>query len=83
MGFPACVTSTATGEHDVKSYRLFDPDTKCLLKIGAGPSMHDNDVVAKCAKAAEANIGPDNIKPGGDAATPDGEEGGAPVPMKL
>ena len=84
MGFPACVRSVATGEHDVKTFRMYDADTKCLLKVGAGPSMVDNDIIAKCARAAVDNIGPDNIVPGGKPATPsDSDESTAPAAIKL
>lgn len=84
MGFPACVRTIQTGEHDVKTFRMYDADTKCLLKVGAGPSMVDNDVIAKCARAAVEHIGPDNIVPGGKPATPsEGDESSAPAAIKL
>jgi hypothetical protein len=64
MGFPACIQIVATGVDDVKSYKLFDDDTKCILQVHAGPSNVDNDLIGKCAKAAHDLIGPDQIKPG-------------------
>lgn len=79
LGFPACVRTIATGEHDVKQYRLYDADTQCMFKIVAGPSMVDNDVIGKCAKAAHDLIGPSQIGLGD-------EGGGAadePAPIKL
>jgi hypothetical protein len=61
MGSFACVTITATGEDDVQSFRFFDADTKCILKVRGGPSMVDNDLIRKCAKVARDAIGPAQI----------------------
>lgn len=62
LGFQACVRVIATGQYDVNHYRFFDPDTKCVLQVRAGPSMVDNDFIGKCAKAARDLIGPDQIR---------------------
>ena len=69
LGFYACVLIVATGADDVKRFRFFDPDTKCIIQVRGGPSNVDNDLIGKCAKTAYALIGPDQIKPGAPAAT--------------
>lgn len=64
LGFFSCVHINAQGADDVKSFKFFDDDTKCIIKAAGGPSNVDNDLIAKCAKAAHDLIGPDEIKPG-------------------
>ena len=54
----------AQGADDVKRFRFFDPDTKCIIQVRGGPSNVDNDLIGKCAKAAHDLIGPDQIKVG-------------------
>jgi len=71
LGFPACVMIVATGEADVKNFRFFDDDTKCVIGVRAGPSNTDNDLIGKCAKAAHDQIGPAQITPGAAPAAPD------------
>lgn len=62
LGFQACIRVVATGQWDVNVYEFFDPDTKCVLQVRAGPSMVDNDFIGTCAKAARDLIGPDQIR---------------------
>ena len=69
LGFYSCVLVVAQGEDDVKRFRFFDADTKCIFQVRGGPSNVDNDLIGKCAKTAYALIGPDQIKPGAPAAT--------------
>ncbi len=64
LGFYSCVLVVMTGAADVKRYRFFDDDTKCIFQVRAGPSNVDNDIIGKCAKAAHDLIGPDQIKVG-------------------
>ncbi|NVB82656.1 MAG: hypothetical protein HOV81_30035 [Kofleriaceae bacterium] len=61
LGFYACVLVVATGADDVKRFRFFDSDTKCIIQVRGGPSNVDNDLIGKCAKAAHDLIGPDEI----------------------
>ncbi len=75
MGTFACMTVTATGEDDVQSFKFFDEDTKCILGVKGGPSMVDNDLIRKCAKAARDSIGPAQIAVG--AAAPAAPAGSA------
>ena len=49
---------------DVKRWRFFDDDTKCIIQVRGGPSNVDNDLISKCAKAAHDLIGPEQIKVG-------------------
>lgn len=76
LGFYSCVLIVATGEADVKRFRLFDDDTKCIIQVRGGPSNVDNDLIGKCAKAAHDLIGPPQIavKAAGSApAAPGGQ----------
>lgn len=75
LGFPACVRIIATGADDVKNFRFFDDDTKCIIGVRAGPSNVDNDLIGKCAKAAHDLIGPAQIAVG--AAAPAAPAGSA------
>jgi hypothetical protein len=68
LGFYSCVLIVAQGADDVKRYRFFDDDTKCIIQVRGGPSNVDNDLIGKCAKAAHDLIGPDQIKPGAPPA---------------
>jgi hypothetical protein len=69
LGFYSCVLVVAQGEDDVKRFRFFDSDTKCIFQVRGGPSNVDNDLIGKCAKTAYALIGPDQIKVGAAPAT--------------
>jgi hypothetical protein len=60
----------AQGADDVKRFRFFDDDTKCIIQVRGGPSNVDNDLIGKCAKAAHDLIGPDHIKVGAAPAAP-------------
>lgn len=62
MGSYACVQIVATGVDDVKVFRFFDEDTRCILQVRGGPSNVDNEVIQSCAKAARDTIGPAQIK---------------------
>jgi hypothetical protein len=70
LGFAACVMIVATGEDDVKNFRFFDEDTKCIIGVRAGPSNVDNVLIGKCAKAAHDLIGPAQIAVGAAPAAP-------------
>jgi hypothetical protein len=70
LGFYSCVLIVAQGADDVKRFRFFDDDTKCIIQVRGGPSNVDNDLISKCAKAAHDLIGPDQIKVGAAPAAP-------------
>jgi hypothetical protein len=61
FGFPTCYWIVPTGADDVKHFQLYDDDTKCIFDVHGGPSNVDNDLIAKCAKAAHDLIGPEEI----------------------
>ena len=69
LGFYACVLIVAQGADDVKRFRFFDDDTKCIIQVSGGPSNVDNDLIGKCASAAHDMIGPDQIKVGAPPAS--------------
>jgi hypothetical protein len=62
MGNFACVQIVAQGADDVKVYRFFDADTKCILQARGGPSNVDNDKILACANTARDTITPERIK---------------------
>ena len=61
MGSYACVQIVAQGADDVQVFRFFDDDTKCILRVGGGPSNVDNEQIKTCAKVARDTIGPAQI----------------------
>lgn len=67
MGTFACRQTVMVGAHDAFVYKFFDEDTKCILKVGSGPSNQDNELVRKCAIAARDTITPAQIAVGGAA----------------
>lgn len=73
----ACKQVVETGVDDVYAFKFIDVDTRCVIAVRGGPSMVDNDVITKCAKAARDLIGPNNIKPGGASANPPATAGSA------
>lgn len=77
LGFYACVLIVAQGADDVKRFRFYDDDTKCVFQVRGGPSNVDNDLIGRCAKAAHDLIGPDQIKVGAAPAAPTDEAGAA------
>ncbi|HTJ42702.1 MAG TPA: hypothetical protein VL463_11440 [Kofleriaceae bacterium] len=62
IGQYACVHVVAQGADDVNVYKFLDEDTRCVVEVRGGPSMVENGMIAKCAQAAKAMIGPDQIK---------------------
>jgi hypothetical protein len=70
LGFDACVRIVAEGADDVKTFRFYDDDTKCLIGVRGGPSNVDNDLIGKCAKAAHDLIGPPQIAVAAGSAAP-------------
>jgi hypothetical protein len=77
LGFYSCVLIVAQGADDVKRFKFFDTDTKCIIQVRGGPSNVDNDLIGRCAKAAHDLIGPDEIKPGPAPAPAAPAEGSA------
>jgi hypothetical protein len=70
MGNYACVQVIKTGEKDVNVYSFYDEDTKCVLKVNAGPSNTDNDKIRICAETARDTIGPAQIAVDAPPPTP-------------
>lgn len=68
LGFYSCVLIVAQGADDVKRFRFFDDDTKCIFQVRGGPSNVDNDLIGKCAKTAHDLIGPQQIQVGAPPA---------------
>lgn len=70
MGSYACVQVVAQGADDVPLFRFYDEDTKCILRVGGGPSNVDGDQIRACAKVARDTIGPAQIAVTAPPATP-------------
>jgi hypothetical protein len=62
MGGLSCVTTYGVGAADVKSFRMLDDDTGCILQVRGGPSNIDNELIRRCARTARDTIGPEQIK---------------------
>jgi hypothetical protein len=77
LGHYSCLQVVATGSDDVHSFKFFDEDTKCLLKVRGGPSMVDNDIISRCARAARDTIGKPQIAPGWTPPAPGSGSDGA------
>jgi hypothetical protein len=62
MGGYACVHVSNVGVDDVKTFKFYDEDTRCILQVRGGPSNVNNDLIQSCAKVARDTIGPAQIK---------------------
>lgn len=58
---PACVHQTQRGPKWAYTYRVFDDQTSCVLRVLGGPSVTDEDLVQRCTNAALTTIGPDDL----------------------
>ena len=73
IGSHACVQVVAQGADDVPVFKFFDPDTKCVIKVGGGPSNVNGEQIRLCAKTARDTIGAAQIATtGAPAPTPAG-----------
>lgn len=61
-GQVACVRETQRGVEYAYTYRVIDPDTKCVLEVMGGPSVTDEALVQGCTSAALTTISTDNLK---------------------
>lgn len=56
VGQFACVHTTQRGTKEAYTYRVIDPDSKCLLEVMGGPSVTDEPLVQNCTRAALEDI---------------------------
>lgn len=70
MGSYACVEIFPQGVDDVPLFRFFDTDTKCILRVGGGPSNVNGELIRTCAKVARDTIGAAQIAIDGSAPPP-------------
>lgn len=56
LGSFACKQVVAQGADDVSVFHFFDEDSKCVIRVGGGPSNVDNDLIMKCARTARDTI---------------------------
>jgi len=56
VGEFACVHTTQRGTKEAYTYRVIDPDTKCMLEVMGGPSVTDEPLVQNCTRAALDDI---------------------------
>jgi len=53
LGPFACVHKSDRPPHDwAYTYKVIDPDTKCVYEVRGGPSVTDEQLVQRCTKAA-------------------------------
>jgi hypothetical protein len=56
VGQFACVHTTQRGTKEAYTYRVLDPDTRCLLEVMGGPSVTDEPLVQNCTRAALEDV---------------------------
>jgi hypothetical protein len=56
VGRFACVHTSQRGTKEAYTYRVLDPDSKCLLEVMGGPSVTDEPLVQSCTRAALEDI---------------------------
>jgi len=62
IGVYSCIKITPKGPHDAYTYQFIDPDSHCVMKVRGGPSVNEEEMVQKCAKAALDLMGPHALK---------------------
>jgi len=62
VGQPACVHITQRGVENAYSYKVIDPETRCVLEVLGGPSVTDETLVQNCTRAALEDITPGELK---------------------
>jgi hypothetical protein len=63
VGQFACVHTTQRGTAEAYTYRVIDPDTRCVLEVQGGPSVTDESLVQNCTRAALEDIELPELKP--------------------
>ena len=56
VGRFACVHTSQRGTKEAYTYRVINPDSKCLLEVMGGPSVTDEPLVQNCTRAALEDI---------------------------
>jgi len=62
VGQFACVHTSQRGPRQAYTYRLIDPDTRCLLEVMGGPSVTDEQLVQNCTRAALEDLALADLK---------------------
>jgi hypothetical protein len=62
VGQFACVHTSQRGTKEAYTYRVIDPDTKCMLEVMGGPSVTDEPLVQNCTRAALEDIALADLK---------------------
>jgi hypothetical protein len=62
VGQFACVHTSQRGTKQAYTYRVIDPDTRCMLEVMGGPSVTDEPLVQNCTRAALEDISPIDLK---------------------
>jgi len=62
VGQFACVHTTQRGTKEAYTYRVIDPDTRCLLEVMGGPSVTDEPLVQNCTRAAVEDVALADLK---------------------
>jgi hypothetical protein len=56
VGQFACVHTSQRGTKEAYTYRVIDPDSRCILEVMGGPSVTDEPLVQNCTRAALEDI---------------------------
>ena len=61
LGVFACVHQSQRGTEYAYTYKVVDPETKCMLEVMGGPSVTDEALVQKCTTAALEEMAPNKL----------------------
>ncbi|HUS68972.1 MAG TPA: hypothetical protein VMZ28_30760 [Kofleriaceae bacterium] len=61
LGVFACVHMSQRGVENAYTYKVVDPETKCMLEVMGGPSVTDEALVQKCTTAALEEMAPNKL----------------------
>jgi hypothetical protein len=62
VGQFACVHTSQRGTKEAYTYRVIDPDSRCILEVMGGPSVTDEPLVQNCTRAALEDIAMAELK---------------------
>jgi hypothetical protein len=62
VGVSACVHQSQRASEWAYTYKVIEPDTKCVIDVMGGPSVTDEGLVQNCTKAAIEAISMDTVK---------------------
>ncbi len=61
VGVSACVHQSQRAAEWAYTYKIIEPDTKCVIEVMGGPSVTDEELVQKCTRAAIETINMESV----------------------